>query len=655
MADEAHQPDTSVLFLDRSRKRLEDDELGRKGFVRSFWKALRNHDASEAVVLSIQAPWGDGKTTLKEMVVDLEKSEGSPQRLLFVHFNPWEWAAQNQVAAAFFHELGKQIDSNGSKGALKAAQRMLRKSVEHLPAVLGLGKVIAQGVGAAVAPFNPPLAAGIAAGAKVLENSGELAKVTRQAQRDELPKDSPSVEMEKEKVRRAFEKFRDKTKLNIVVFIDDIDRLAADEIRQVLQLVKINADFPGLIFVLLFDKNYVERRLRRHFGADAASFLEKIVQVELQLPPASKDALFQCLDHGIRRALTVRPAYEKIYEAERLKEAFDAWLGLHLTNPRKFGRLLSSWSFRLDVFDSAVAEVNPVDLLILEGLSLYEPNVHRALSQGYTELFPDPYRDMVDGLLRNRDRKPGDPSLRMQALNRTAHQTKEDDSRPVVAVLKLLLGVIGSDFDSKTRDEEALRIRARRFSAPRFFRRYFRLTIDSGEVSNAKIHALVGVIGSPAQFAQDLTLLEREGVLIDALDQLLAQELQLPKDPSNFLAHLLEWWEVRIKSTANSKSSSDLPRRLHGFFQQALKSCKGEGRLVALQSTLRQCSAPFASTEIAFYESSERRRRSESKSLDTSGILTEEGARTFCNEVARRLYEYFKSNRPADPCEARGG
>jgi predicted KAP-like P-loop ATPase len=47
-----------------------------------------------------------------------------------------------------------------------------------------------------------------------------------------------------------------------LVVVDDIDRLNQGEIREIFQLVKINADFPQLIYLLLFDSERTTNWIR---------------------------------------------------------------------------------------------------------------------------------------------------------------------------------------------------------------------------------------------------------------------------------------------------------------------------------------------------------------------------------------------------------
>src|SRR6185437_3942004 len=65
----------------------------------------------------------------------------------------------------------------------------------------------------------------------------------------------------------------------VIIAIDDIDRLTFSEIREVFQLVKANADFPNLIYLLMFDREVVSRALDSVSAGRGNEFLEKIVQV----------------------------------------------------------------------------------------------------------------------------------------------------------------------------------------------------------------------------------------------------------------------------------------------------------------------------------------------------------------------------------------
>lgn len=637
------------LILDRPQQSLAADSLGRKGFVRSFWKALRNHEATESFVIGIQAAWGDGKTSFKNMVVSLEADEGGNDRLVFVHFNPWEWSGQNQVSDAFFRELGAQTWGQTKTEKNRATAQVLRKSLQKLNGVLKLGKAVGASAAAALSAYNPDAAAFVVAANVAVETAQKGVDMAVEGFDDASLSSPPSIETVKKETRGAFESYRNETGRNIVVIIDDIDRLAPQEILQVLQLVKVNADFPGLIFVLLYDRSYVERCLQRQFGGDRSHFLEKIVQFELSLLPPPEGAMLQALANGMRQCLTGRVRYLSLLNVDRIKRVFDTWLHLHITNPRKFSRLLSTWSFHLGVFDSPAPEVNPVDLLILDSLSLFEPKVYRQLHWCHSELFPDDYVEMLDEIQRPSNGPTG-PSRRMQALNRIAAFAANRNTMPMVEALKILMGVDGNDFSEVDQAEDDRRRVELRFCHPEFFRRYFRLSIDAGDVPNAVVDKLAGLISLPGQLFALFDELERDGILLDALDGLLAVPKKAFGESNVFVAFLLDWWEKRLFLAVNDQDRgtflSELKHRMIRLYHQSLGLVSGEERLRIITNALSESSAVFTAITVAFSEAQRRHFRVNREYQDGWGILEEDGVKRVNALAASSLLKHFETFAP---------
>ena len=69
--------------------------------------------------------------------------------------------------------------------------------------------------------------------------------------------------------------------------MDDIDRLTAQEISQLFLIVKAVADFPNTVYLLAFDHEVVAKAIQETLGLDGKAYLEKIVQVQIDIPPAS--------------------------------------------------------------------------------------------------------------------------------------------------------------------------------------------------------------------------------------------------------------------------------------------------------------------------------------------------------------------------------
>ncbi len=80
----------------------------------------------------------------------------------------------------------------------------------------------------------------------------------------------------------------EQSKHKIVVFIDDIDRLNADEIKEVLCLIRNTANFPFVQFVVAYDKDYVCETLRRDGIYNPELYLEKFFNTEISLPKSEE-------------------------------------------------------------------------------------------------------------------------------------------------------------------------------------------------------------------------------------------------------------------------------------------------------------------------------------------------------------------------------
>jgi len=93
----------------------------------------------------------------------------------------------------------------------------------------------------------------------------------------------------------------------LIIVVDDIDRLNHKKLKQMLQLVKINADFPNTIYLLPFERNVIEQNLSEQAGVSGREYLEKIIQVDFDIPAIQESKLhkylFSQLDAIVKRFL----------------------------------------------------------------------------------------------------------------------------------------------------------------------------------------------------------------------------------------------------------------------------------------------------------------------------------------------------------------
>ncbi|MCT4617923.1 MAG: KAP family NTPase [Marinisporobacter sp.] len=76
----------------------------------------------------------------------------------------------------------------------------------------------------------------------------------------------------------------------ILVFMDDLDRLEANELVASLKIIRNTGSFKNVVFFVTYDKEYVLSQLASHFNFDKTDkkegnrFLEKFFQLEIPLP-----------------------------------------------------------------------------------------------------------------------------------------------------------------------------------------------------------------------------------------------------------------------------------------------------------------------------------------------------------------------------------
>jgi len=208
------------LGADKPLTNPKDDQLGYASFARHLAESICNMSPVEGLVLAIYGPWGSGKTTLLNFVVHYLQQRPS-ERPVIVPFNPWWFSGHEDLTRRFFARLQAVLSKE------KVVKEDLRKKIADLAELLS----------------EAPLPSSLRWTGKLL---GKLASGKH--------KEVPEL---KEEIADALRKL----KLKILVIIDDIDRLSADEIRQLFRVIKTVADFPYCVYLLAFDKTVAIKAL----------------------------------------------------------------------------------------------------------------------------------------------------------------------------------------------------------------------------------------------------------------------------------------------------------------------------------------------------------------------------------------------------------
>ena len=89
----------------------------------------------------------------------------------------------------------------------------------------------------------------------------------------------------------------------IIIFIDDIDRLDKESMCLIFRLVRLNADFDNMIYILAFDRNIVENIISSAQKISGRDYLEKIIQVNFDLPAPEISKIMEFLSSNLELLL----------------------------------------------------------------------------------------------------------------------------------------------------------------------------------------------------------------------------------------------------------------------------------------------------------------------------------------------------------------
>lgn len=499
---------TEHFTADRPIASATADQLGRKGFAEALSDRIRSWNGNDSLVISLCGEWGCGKTSLKNMVLEA-LNKGRRSKLSILQFHPWEISGHASIAEMFFRELGTVLNTRSGEDqtASAAAKRLTLYSK-----AASFGAVSLKVIGKAMAFSGVP-------GGPVLEAIGDAANSASEVTSTAAEAQSSlraSVEPSLSELKRLISDDMRKLKRPLLVVIDDIDRLTTDEIREVFQLVKANADFPNVIYLLLFDREIVAGALNSIAGGRGHEFLDKIIQALFHVPQPSMKSVHQVLFKGIDAQLAEAGVGER-WEPPRWSRVWGGGLSYYFTNLRSVYRFLSSFAFQVSQMRSGrTFELNPLDLIILETLRLFEPSLYEAIPSRRNVLTSGRVARMYG------EKEQADAlAVEQEALLGLAKGLPGHSVREIIATLfPALFGHKGID---PLTMQKKLRV-----GHEDFFDRYFTMSLASDDVPQAEIDALLDQLDKPKPFFERCRSLRSRNLLSTAFERLDAYKQDYP-------------------------------------------------------------------------------------------------------------------------------
>jgi len=456
-----NEPQIPSLLADTPISDPKLDRLGRAGFASSLASSILALQGQDSFVIGVCGPWGSGKSSVLNFLVSELEGSSKQDKPLVLHFNPWWFSGQDRLLQAFLQQLGAAVNRVEKDKPVKKASGLLGKlSTVMKPASL-------------------------------IPVIGEYAKLAQEAaaSASEITKQyAEALAADLQAIRKEINELLGQLSHRIVIIMDDIDRLTAGEIGQLFSILKAVADFTNTVYVLAYDERVVRRAIKSTLGVSGKTYLEKIVQLPIELPAPDRTTLHQLFLEQLQELLGDVP--ESASATTDFGNIFHDGLKHFLVTPRACKRLVNVLRF---TFPPLRGEVYWPDIVGVTCLTAFAPQVVRVITT-HAEQF-------VGHSDHRKDRKEVEQFHKgwLGSVNAPDRSAVEGIVRRLFPKTDYALGGSrdGSDWEVRWRVE--LRVRSEAH-----FEKYFRLSVPSGAMSEAEWREFVGLLEDRDAFKRRL-------------------------------------------------------------------------------------------------------------------------------------------------------
>ena len=234
---------------------LDKELLGYSNYAQTVAEKIKVTSSERAFAIGINGKWGSGKSTFMDALKYHLKGDSN---VIYMDFNAWSVQTPTAIIEGFFDALHDTLGSHHSAAArllVSYSHKLVKYEDNFFTQAL-------QTVSAAITGVH-------------------------------------SIEELRENVGKAIEE----TGKKLIVYIDDLDRADQAEVLEILRLVRNTANFPNTFFIVAYDRDYVVKALENHQVPNSDRFLEKIFQLEVNLPYFEKKNLIETLAEKLKASV----------------------------------------------------------------------------------------------------------------------------------------------------------------------------------------------------------------------------------------------------------------------------------------------------------------------------------------------------------------
>jgi predicted KAP-like P-loop ATPase len=541
-----------VFDADRPITSSSQDKLDRAVFAKYLARCMLDHKDPDSFVIGLYGGWGVGKTSVINLVVEelnfAATNLPEDEAPIVLNFSPWSYSGQQQLIYSFFRRLSSVLRSVPH---LEQAERII-----HLLELY-------------VSYFtHQPIPASLRHKRSLLDKI--FFRNKKEVYAWESGRDLTLIKAELNELLR-------KQKHKIVIIIDNISRLYADEIKQIFQIVKSMGDYANTTYLLALDKEVVVHAINQIDGEGGEAFIEKIVQLPFDIPPIQQQDLEKIFADRLTDVVTMIP--EGAWNMEYWADIYYSSLKYFFENCRDITRYVNTLNFSYSRLRDIV---NPVDFFALTAIEVFAPEVYYSIREN-----KDLFTDLLDNVyVLNKEQMEKDKIRCDEILSRSSRVSHD-------LLLELLLRLFPRIHHIYHPDEiffhsDAAARKLKRICSPDAFETYFRLSMQEGQIPESEFETLLAITANAEEFNHALTRLNQDARILKFLDLLDSKVINtIPEhNIEAIISALLDNGDL-FPQGLSSMLSLDTPMRIHRIINGLLHRVQiPEERFVIMQNAI---------------------------------------------------------------------
>ena len=500
-----------MFYSDKPIFTNKEDLFHRSEFAKLLAQSFNGFKIEDTFTVGLFGKWGSGKTSLVNMMLEelnnCQKNVKDEDKITTVHFNPWNFSNTDQLLTQFFIHLSNIFKSKTGK-KMKEIGKALVKYTNAF-------KVI---------DFIPGFR-------EALSHMNDLGN----ALQNKL--DEKDILKQKENVVNLLKQ----QKSRILIIIDDIDRLSNEQIRQIFQLITSVANFPNTMYLLAFDKEIVVKALKKVQEGSGEDYLEKIIQIPIQIPDIHKVELRKIL---IDRLNKIIDNDEKIHLSTHSGQKIHLnYIEPFIQNLRDINRLCNLVKFKLTTIAS---EVCFADMVAISAVEIRFPAIYEWIKTN---------KDLLTGNdLRSTMMKISSEEMYKICKNEISSVLKSEESGEANIIIEFLsnlfpyfgcnIGKVSNFCDWKNL------LKNNHIAHPEKFDRYFQLSLDYVSIKKQDVLSAVYKLNH-ADLKSLLLEKDKYNNSYELLEEIKAMISEISGDRAKIIAEVLHANSNKLDSSSH--------------------------------------------------------------------------------------------------------